>query len=654
MVQPNRLTLHRALSVGDFRRMAIEKVIEIIRTLQVREESPSGAADQTVPFVARRTVSLIRFRSIDELKAAFDEELGRLKSLWKTSNPTFDEVASALKEPFDRVVKGPENGLRVLDAYTDLLRVEEDYGGVAQHGEDRECRITADATHIYFFIDDKELERQVEWQEGVADAQFLVSVSLMIQAARAAKRQFTPSETAIVQAAYELLGQGRTVTAAYRGLGIPGFKHHQTLLFATDPGEGHLRVTCHDGNLLAGAAVHIEHIDRDEGTDREKVEPYRLPAAVNAAKVRLHVGSEAPCTAYIGRPVFENWSPKSFDGFSMDKLKSVHMTASACTAMFMNGIVDCKIGLERMTATQAVEFMQSVVGNVFRDRCRQYLSAAINIHTPILDDRAVTKKANGDKPRLVSTCMELAHLGIDLVAEGGFDKVAWDGSETNVFPSVPILEQLDCKQVVELVHRAHERGLTTYVSAGLLAKHMPAAVQTGLDGVGIGVSLHYVDEKKAKMGELRAEAILAVLQQARQAEKTVLGRAAKLLARLDRLHYEGILRPGDESVRADLYKALRDGDEARIETLLGKLVSVEKMPGDDPLEHTCVGRARRLLGAEASAPAGASLLEGGPDLRRRLERVAAGEHGRDPSEFVLYHRDFSEFIGLIPPKGVTP
>ena len=39
-----------------------------------------------------------------------------------------------------------------------------------------------------------------------------------------------------------------------------------------------------------------------------------------------------PVLAYIGRPVFES------DVFSLDLLKSTHRIASACTAMFMNGI----------------------------------------------------------------------------------------------------------------------------------------------------------------------------------------------------------------------------------------------------------------------------------------------------------------------------
>lgn len=652
MTGPNRLTLHRSLSAGDFRRMAIQKAIDIINTLQIREESLAGTRPGAERFEARRAASLIHFRTIHELAATLNEELDKLSSLWISTEHSYKDFEGPFRPLTKLFFAEPENGLIMLDAYNEMLRVEETHCGISHQPGEELCRITADRTHIYFFIDQRELDRQSEWQEGVADTQFLVSVSTMLQGARKAKRSLTMAETAIVSAAYELLGRGRTVTAGYRGLGVPGFKRHQTLLFNTDPGEGHLRVTCADSRLMEGAAVHIEHIDRDEGADREKVEPYRLPAAVNAAKVRLHVGNEAPCTAYIGRPIFENWS-KGASAFAMDKLKSVHMTASACTAMFMNGIVDCKVAIERMTASEAVLFMKAVVGNVFRDRCRQYLSAAFNIHTAIVDDRKAKRDPAHEKPVTVSDPMALCRLGIELVAEGGFDKVTWDGS-TNVSPSVPILEQLSHAQVVELVHLAHERGLTTYVSAGLLAHHMTAAVETGLDGVGIGISLHYFDKETRRTGELKSGAILEILENARKAEETPLGKAASLLARLDRLHYEEVLDPAYEPKRKALFVALRDRVEDRVEAIRAELADVEQMPCDDQLEHTCVGRARRLLYALRKDPQRLRQLEGEhAGIRCRLERVAAGETGHDPADFVLYHRDFPEFIGLTNPSDAN-
>ena len=48
-------------------------------------------------------------------------------------------------------------------------------------------------------------------------------------------------------------------------------------------------------------------------------------------------------------------------------LKGAHMTASACTSMFINGIAECKIAIEKMSRDQAISFMKSVRANVIRD-----------------------------------------------------------------------------------------------------------------------------------------------------------------------------------------------------------------------------------------------------------------------------------------------
>ena len=44
------------------------------------------------------------------------------------------------------------------------------------------------------------------------------------------------------------------------------------------------------------------------------------------------------------------------------------------------------------------------------------------------------------------------------------------------------------ENLVQLVHEAHEKGLICYVSAGIEDEHVPDAVITGVDGIGIGKS----------------------------------------------------------------------------------------------------------------------------------------------------------------------
>lgn len=98
------------------------------------------------------------------------------------------------------------------------------------------------------------------------------------------------------------------------------------LVFITDPGPGNIKVTCKDPELMKGVVVHTEHIDRGDIKDKSLVEAYRIPAHINAAKVRLHVGADAPCCAFIGRPVFEGVGHEyefvndALDGFDLFKV----------------------------------------------------------------------------------------------------------------------------------------------------------------------------------------------------------------------------------------------------------------------------------------------------------------------------------------------
>jgi hypothetical protein len=487
--------------------------------------------------------------------------------------------------------------------------------------------ITADARRIYLAVDDGHLAQRSAQAEAVerdvTNVRFMASVGVLLEDLRERQRAPTNDESVAVALAYELLEQGVPVPSAYQSLGIAGFRDIQTYLSLADPGEGHIKVTSRELSLLRGVVVHVEHIDRDEEFDTELVEPYRLPAAIHAAKVRLHVGSHAPCTAFIGRPVFESQHVRR------DLLKSVHMTASACTAMFRNGIADCKISIERMTTTEAIEFMRAVVGNVLRDRNRQFLSAAFRINFPIVDDRPETVARHG-KPITVSDRMALAGLGIELTRAGGFDKIAWDGSSNEV-PSIPILEQLPLARFVELAHRAHEAGLECYVSAGCVAGHMRSATLAAIDGVGIGTSMHYLDAQTKRMGALRPDAILEALRVRDAAAGEPFSQCTRLLARLDRMYANGGLGEVEDEYRWHLFEALRDGHEQKALEIAGGLARMEALKPDfDYKLWSWVGgwdvveRSKHLLGQASplSQPADSQALDEWQTLISRLEHIA--------------------------------
>jgi hypothetical protein len=375
----------------------------------------------------------------------------------------------------------------------------------------------------------------------------LEEISVLLEDIRRKRRQPNGREALAIHLAHEALAEGARMTLPYRSHALPGFGETQTHMSITDPGEGHVRGTSTREEFMRGVIVHVEHLERGH-QDREAVESYRIPRVLDVARVRLHVGAQAPVTSFIGRPMFDSGR------FHLDLWKTVHTMASACTAMFQIGVAECKIAMDRMTASQIVEFLRCLRTNVLRNPRNQYLSAAFNLNTPLLDDR------NGEA-RLVTDRREIGLLGIELAKAGGFDKVTWDGA-ADTYPSVPIMEQLPHATALELVHRAHERGLLTYFSAGFRFPHIAKAVYTGVDGVGIGGAqiLRYMDSETGYHGPFQPENIPQILALRDEAARSPMGRAAALLARLDWLHSQGRLDASQEPFRTELYEALARQD----------------------------------------------------------------------------------------------
>ncbi|HLF25823.1 MAG TPA: hypothetical protein VJG32_05765 [Anaerolineae bacterium] len=586
--------------MSEFRRLALGRMVDLIKDMAAREDQ------RATNFVKRTPTPLERYWTTQELKVEAHRQ-------WETVAAAYPQLARFLYSavPILELLESSGSAYRLLDAYEQLLALEDAaLPDQAHHAADM-FHITADSRHIYMSVNTSRVERHPSLGAGlerdINHLRFMASVSALLEDLRAAQRPATNDEGVAIALAYDMLRQGTAVPSAYQSIGVSGFREFQTCLSLADPGDGHIKVTSRDGRLLRGLVVHVEHIDRDEEFDTELVEPYRLPAAVNAAKVRLHVGSHAPVTAFIGRPVFESRNVKR------DMLKSVHMTASACTAMYRNGIADCKISIERMTATEAIAFMRAVVGNVLRDRNRQFLSAAFRINFPIVDDRPETVAKNGG-PVNFTDRMEIARLGIKLARDGGFDKVAWDGSSNEV-PSIPIMEQLSLAQWVELAHLAHQAGLECYVSAGCVARHMREATYAAIDGVGVGTSLHYIDPETKLMGALRPEAILEALQVRDDAAREPFGQCSRLLARMDRMHANSGLGEVDEHFRMLLFEALRREDVDRAVKVASRLAEAQAMKPDYDIEFwswvgelgrakqasDIVGGDRRVITADSEA-----------------------------------------------------
>jgi hypothetical protein len=596
------------VAVGDFRFVLLGEIRRLLA------EARQALEQSTTPdFISREKAELIRRRSIDESVtdlASFANGVASAFAQLRTKATAAVDLATSVQAAVDA-----KELVRLAVAVMTLFEQPSLPGGVTsvvivanegaidiRIGAGSVCEVSPGTSELGTAL------------EAAGTAQrYLTATSIMIDGARATNRRLSGVEQLARAAAYNVLELGATLAPGYQGIGVAGLRRWQTCLSLADPGEGHNLVTCLDARLLEGTVIHVEHIDRGKQTDREIAEAYRLPAPLNAARVRLQAGVAAPCTAYIGRPPFDNGAaahPATYVQmarfFEDDLLKTAHVVASACDVMFVNGIADCKIAMERMTTTQMVRFMASVAGNVSRDRSRQFLSAAFNLNVPLFDDR------DSAKPRWIGGKLEIAHTAIDIVVAGGFEKVTWDGA-SNLPKSDPIILAFSDSEWMLLMHRAHELGLETYVSAGMDRTHMAACVYSGVDGVGIGTSLHYLkkDENgKIIMGELKPDAVLDVLAARDAAATAARGRGATALSMLDRLHFEQILPQECEVIREELLRTLSEAPpvEEAIEEILLRLDGLtfwRRMLEHKALsyrDHPVVARAKRRLIARELAP----------------------------------------------------
>ncbi|KAI0364631.1 hypothetical protein BV20DRAFT_1057052 [Pilatotrama ljubarskyi] len=378
-----------------------------------------------------------------------------------------------------------------------------------------------------------------------------------------------------------------------RFLGTIGFREHsQTYVSLTDPGEGHIFGTTRHSRWMTGAIVHNEHLERPKGIPRSQIESYRIPEIVDFACVRLHVGAQAPTTAYVGR--FPHVSPSG--NFEHEFLAAVNSAKALLSKFFDLGAAECKISMEDLTTSQMLKYMRALA-TVPRMRL-QYLSAAFNIHP---DSGSIIDDAISGSPVQLSTPMDICRRGIQLAAEGGFDKVTFDGA-SDTYPSVPIIKQLSFADALALVHEAHSVGLVTYMSAGFTFKNIKDAVYTAVDGIGLGGAqiLRCMDKKTGMHGPYTEENIDRIKVEREDAEKSVRGRGALLLARLDQMHFEGSLTEAEAAIRILLYHALLQQDVVEVERILseepeaGMILSIYH-DGEQPY----VGRARRILRSEA-------------------------------------------------------
>lgn len=389
----------------------------------------------------------------------------------------------------------------------------------------------------------------------------------------------TPSEEILFYALAQIMDKSGYFNLPYKPWITSGFRDHQTYMSITDPGEGHLDGTLLSSKYLQGVIVHIEHLERGVKIPRKSLEPYRIPSPKTISRIRLALGNDAPSSSYVGRPMF--------DGVSVDfsMLKTIRTFSAALTSLFATGLSECKLSIEGLTARQAIIFMQGICSQTQYDSTRQVLSAAFCINSPIVDDR-------GNNPVEVTDPYKIALLGIDLVAEGGFSKITWDGT-ADTYPSKCFIEQIPTDKALTLVHKAHEHGLLTYFSAGFRFHHIHKTVLTGVDGIGIGGAqiLRLMDSSNGHHGPFLTSNIENILKYRNEAEISRHGKQVRALCRLDRLAYERSISAEENELRNFLFSSLSSGKvlenhDVDIESILSLSNDV-----DDPITSA----SQRLL-----------------------------------------------------------
>ncbi|KAH3742731.1 ribose 5-phosphate isomerase, type A [Pelomyxa schiedti] len=427
---------------------------------------------------------------------------------------------------------------------------------------------------------------------SLSETGYLACMQETIAKLQSQSRAPTTTELYALHYGYTMIGSGVALPRCFRPLGLPGRRPRaQTYVALTDPGSDHLKITCQ-------VRVHLMY----------------------SVSVRMHVADEAPCLVFIGRPPFEclglgyrrgfselaeHYSTISKDHshsgdqnyfFEAERLKAVHKTGAACTAMFMDGVAECKIAVENMTENQAIRFLKALGANVARNESTQVLSAAFNLFQPIYSE---------SQGRKLQEPMDIARLGIKIAAEGGFDKVTRDGARSEV-PSIPVSKTLDFGKMLTLAHEAHRAGLITYVSAGMTKETIHIPVEAGMDGVGIGVDLHYMAPDKS-LGALCPSKIKEILEHRNRAQEMLMGRAARLLAYLDYKVYEGTNTSAEYQLSEALFKAMLCKNETSVGELIQHGAPLTPLnaplpPADDVnVYDKYVSHARELLATEHPA-----------------------------------------------------
>jgi hypothetical protein len=560
--------LKRKVKPGTAKRIILSTLVDLLTDLEnqeIRKHYTDETFQKTEPACFQKDYSLSEWLPVITNKVFnLTQDFPHLKPLGMNLDNWLTQ--------FENTPITPNN---LFSTWQKLLQLFSSFG-YKLFSENSLSYVTLETDNDFLAVTTSEKLRLKDGSEAVS---FLVGITRLNELIRAENRPPTQAEFIAIEVAKYFVKMGERFEYPYANWCTSGFRQHQSLMSITDPSTGHIQGTATKIYYLNGIIVHIEHLER-ANQGRSQIESYRIPSNRDVAIVRLLVGSDAPMSSYVGRPVFEN-------GFDYGFLKTVHTVGAAVSELFSSGLAECKLAIEGMTSTQAIEYMKCLKGIVRRDKHTQILSAAFNLNTPIVDDRY-------QYPSCIVNKLDIGLVGIELALAGGFDKVTWDGS-ADTYPSKCVLEQLTHEEATTLVHKAHEQGLLTYFSAGFKFHNLALSVYTGVDGVGVGGAqiLRLMDKRTGYHGPFVPENITKILAIRDQSAESWLGRAAILLTRLDRMFYEGSLSVDENPYRLNLFEAVAKQEQARCEQLLAHFAAIAALPPDT--QHPLMAWAKRIL-----------------------------------------------------------
>lgn len=548
------------------------------------------------------------------------EKFERQKELPFLESITHDELLDAVEEAMDEIVPGIEDLKRRALFLTECVNACESCAALMETWKEmysfyREVYFLINPNHSPhtqgFFCTSSGVPQQISIQPCLPIKQGYVNVYFpvefgenIVEAVQANlrwlreedKRGPTLSEFIIEHIAYGFLANGKHLHSLSfadqaQFLGTVGFRPiTQTYPSLTDPGDGHIFGTTRRKSWMNGAIIHVEHLERPGGVPRSLIESYRIPSILDFARTRLHTAGAMPNTYFTGRALRD-----SEGSFQQSFIKIVNTTSAACSQAFSFGAAECKIAMDQLSTSQMIAYLRALSGQIVRSP-HQYLSCAFNLNWPILDDRRIDERGNLMPAQLIRDPFEIAKLAIEIACGGGFDKVAWDGA-SDTYPSKCVIHQLEFDQWLFLAHHAHECGLTTYTSAGFKFPQICFGVWAGLDGLGIGGAqiLRHMDHESGMHGPYTEENLDKILSERDQAANHVRGRGVALLARLDRMFFEGTLTQRENDLRLTLFNNLQDTVEHCVEGIIKhpEMQAIVQMSDDG--QRPYVAWAQRLL-----------------------------------------------------------